>query len=715
MIRPVAARRAPRVRVRTRALLIGLGLLASLLALSPVAPSYAMNPPTRAMSTPAYAGSTPDSQDEEIDPLLVTIDEMSPSVIPKKGMITLRGTVTNDSLDTWREIKIYPRLSYTPLTTSAELGLAAESDPRLPFGDRITTEGHFDDEVAALEPGESDTWRIRLPRSVVASRIQGTEGTYQIGVQALGQSDEGRPGNAIGRARTFIPLMEGGHDAVDTSIVVPLRARVRRTDDGQLADEAIWTRDLATGGRLANIAELLDHSGGTPLSLLLDPAVLDAARQLADGNPPRALGAAAEDSGEAGGDTTMTMPAAEWLKSVTDAARSNEVLALPYGDLDVAAAATHEPRLLKTARRETNRALAEHDVTGTAAVAPPSGLLPLAAVRDIDPSATMLMSTEAAPGTMPEADQAPSRLASGQHTMTTYDPRLLEVPDGETTNAVSMRQRVLAEASVRSLSGSKKPLVVNVPLDFEPGTDAGGFFDGLDRSFIELKSLTANTGGNTLRTRRLDYPERQRTRELGSGALLASRDLIESGAALDDIVTDNETMATNTVREALTYVSYMQRDDAPTAELAARAADAWIRERLNQISIDAPSFVILSSAHGPFVVKVTNGLDMPVTVSITAHTRDDLEISAPSEIELEADSTRTVQLSASAGSIGVHPVELQVTDSSGRPVGAPEKVSVRSNQVGKVIWVILGVGVGILFLAIPVRWIRRHNKAKAAE
>ena len=37
-----------------------------------------------------------------------------------------------------------------------------------------------------------------------------------------------------------------------------------------------------------------------------------------------------------------------------------------------------------------------------------------------------------------------------------------------------------------------------------------------------------------------------------------------------------------------------------------------------------------------------------------------------------------------------------------------------SNKVGRIIWVIMGAGVGILFLAIGVRLVRRIRAARAA-
>lgn len=670
-----------------------------------------------AAQDPASAGLASAASERpraEADPLTLTIDSLSPAVIPRKGAITMTGTVTNDSLDVWEDIKVYPRLSYAPFTTSEEVELASESDPRLPFGDRITTEGNFDSRTTVLEPGETRTWRIRLPRSVVASRISGSEGSYQIGVQALGATDDGRPENAVGRARTFIPLMGPGNAKVATSVVVPIRRPVARNADGSLADEATWAQELDTDGRLANLASLLSSTGGAPVTMLVDPSVLSAAEQLAGGNEPRALEETEEDPAGSSADSNLTMPAQEWLDTVVSVADDNQVLGLPYGDLDVAAAATYDESLLHRARKLSQRSLAARSIPSTPAVVPPSGLLPVDALDAIDDRTLMLMSSEAVPGATDDIN-VPSTLQVGRHTMSVYDPALMVVQEGETLNALDARQRVLAEASVRSLSGSKQALVANLPSDFDPGANPEAFFSGLDQPFIDLRRLSRNTAGPRVEADHLDYPERQEVRELSPTLLTAADELITAGATLDDIVTSSDTIASHSLAEALSYTSYMVRDDQTSAQRRAIAARGWLQDRLDLVTIDAPEFVILSAANGPFAVTVTNGLDVPVTVAIVAHTHDDLEILAPGEIELGANASRTIQLDAEAQSIGVHPVELLATDLHGRPVGSSEQMSVRSNSVGRVIWVILGVGVGILFLAIPVRWIRRYRRKRSAQ
>ena len=115
----------------------------------------------------------------------------------------------------------------------------------------------------------------------------------------------------------------------------------------------------------------------------------------------------------------------------------------------------------------------------------------------------------------------------------------------------------------------------------------------------------------------------------------------------------------------------------------------------------------LSSAAGGFATTLTNRLDHPVTISLKAITDASLSVDTPPTIDLTARGSQTVVLEATTTTPGVHYVRLVVTDDAGAPLGSSATLPVRSAQVSQVIWLILGVGVGLLFLAIAVRLVRR--------
>ena len=152
------------------------------------------------------------------------------------------------------------------------------------------------------QPGASRTFSITVPRSLISAEISGAAGVYWFGVHASGESIETpRDEFTDGRARTFLPLVpESTRGAVRTSLVVPLRRFLGREPDGSLSDADAWQRSLSDDGRLREAVQFAAAAGPGQISWLVDPALLDAVRRLAAGNPARSLGPTIEptDPGE---------------------------------------------------------------------------------------------------------------------------------------------------------------------------------------------------------------------------------------------------------------------------------------------------------------------------------------------------------------------------------------------------------------------------------
>lgn len=714
MIRLVAAVLAPVV-----ALLPG---VAGVTAAADPAPA-AIAPRTGVSAPPAPSSAAPTS-------LEVAIDSMSPAVVPRGGPLRLTGTVTNTTDEPWTGVNMHPFLSYSPMRTASEIEVSAESDPDVYLGPRILTPGAFDT-IEELAPGASATWQVQLSQEVLRGAISGTEGVYWVGVHALGADTDGRDAVADGRARTFISLVGPRPRVVQTSIVVPVRERVRHLADGRLADATAWEERFAEGGRLRNILDLAETDGGPPVTWAIDPAVLAAARQVSRGNPPRSLGPtvaeptqetpepapdedAATDQEEP--DTPGEIAADAWLTRLIAETSGDRVLAMPYGDLDVAAAARKHADLYTTARELSDRAFASVGISAVPAVAPPTGTLSTEALARLSPETVTLVADSALPERLGVNGVAPATATARGHGVEVYDAAASRggpLP-GNRTSALALRQRVLAAAAVRSLDrGTNAPLVVSLPHNFDPGADDQGFFAGIQQPFVRLAAL-GSAPPSTAEVDELAYGAAQRRRELAEPLLDATQTRIDKGLTLERLLADNDQVADVVAGEALAGASYLARGEARLALSTAQAATTWVLGHLARIDLDAPSFVILSSESGPFAVTISNGLDQPVSLKVEARTAGDLVIRAPERIDLGPNSRQTVNLRAESDSIGVHSVELVATDTAGTPLGAGDEISIRSNKVGRIIWVVLGVGVGILFVAIVLRLGQRIRRSRAA-
>lgn len=657
---------------------------------------------------PAGAGvparQAPAGHPEEGAELDVSLDTLAPAVVPARRPVVLRGRVTNSSDETWTGINVYPCTSSDPITTESELQAAVESDPEMV----VCTRSSLFVPIGDLEPGETRSYTLRVPRDQLGIP-EGVEGVFWLNVHALGASPEGRDAVSDGRARTFIPAVRRGHDPVRTSVLLPIRQAVHRDADGRLLDPGQWAEDLSTGGRLSNVLQLAQSDEAIGAPLLVDPAVVDAVRQLARGNPSRGLGPV---DGEAAGTDAPARAARAWLAVLQSAARDRTVLALPYGDIDLAAVGAHDPSVHEEARRQSQQSLGDLGIRSTPAVVPPTGLLSPDGLELVDDETTVVLSEEILPEPLASDGAPPSTIAWEGRRIGLYDPGVSVGGPGPDNPhaALAVRQRILAQSALRTLGGDPRPLLVNLPADVDPGTFTDGFFTGLDQPYLDLRETPVPAELDLPEIDEPAYPEAEIDSELEDGNVDRVAQAIRTAAVLDDVLVETEDLAARTTRDALSLLSYAQRDDPFAAASAADALHRWLREQLQAISLDAPPFVILSSDSGPFPVTITNDLDQPVQLRLLAQTDGDVEIRAPEVLTLPPETSQTFNLQARAGSIGVHNATLVATDSQGRLLGATEELNVRSNQVGAVIWVVIGVGVGILVLAIGIRLVRRVRR-----
>lgn len=704
------------------------GRVVAALALALLAPLLLTLP------TPAHAVD----EAEETDPLAVTIDVLDKVGLDgrTKGTVRMSGTVANTTEEEWSGVRIYPFIGDAPMTTSEELAEAAKMPADALVGERIVAEGSYAT-VPDLGPGESYSWSLSVPRRL----LQVTEaGVYWFGVHALGATT---PNTADGRARTFLPLVKEPKKkakAEKVSLVMPLRRSVVYNADGSVNYLRGWTRDLREGGRLAR---LLETGAEMPsLTWAIDPSLIDAVRNLAEGNPPRNLAPtdeSEEDPEESGGqsaspsasallpgpsasaDTDAEEPAdagaraaqkaaISWLGQLEESLAGHTLLALPYGDPDLSALATSDPVLLARARKQTTAALAELGIKATAAVAPPTGYLDRAAVNLVDPAAVNLVSDKMFRGATPVIADL-----DGHEMIVTSSGAAAGGPGpNNPIDAISLRQRVASEAAM--LRGTGKPLIVVLPDGWQPPQEAASFVTPWTNApWITSSTLTEAVAGQKatpVTDDKLRYPRREMKAEIPANRIRTANELIDAGKMLQRVLTHNDEVASDILDEALTTTSYpARRGDTDTA---AEALD-YVGAQLSSITVSVPPKVILSSMKGgEFQVTLSNELDEPVTVRLDAMTDESLRVATSEPVQLDANSKASFNLAASMQDTGTHTALIVVTDTKGNPLGGHASVPIRPSQVSGVIWWFVGTGCALLFTAIAVRLTRRIMKAKKA-
>ncbi|MDQ4055318.1 MAG: DUF6049 family protein [Actinomycetota bacterium] len=666
--------------------------------------------------------------------LEVTLDSLSPSYLPAEGPVRVTGSVTNADDVPWVGVNIYGFLGTEPMLAQSELADAAESDPLSLVGNRITAEGSYAT-VGDLEPGEEAGFSLTIDRALLQPTVAGV---YWFGVQALGESSDS-PSDLVsdGRARTFLPYLPPATPGkVKTALVLPMRHYLPYDGDGSLEGLEHWARTLSVEGRLRDLVEFAASSGSTPVTWLVDPALPDAIRRLAMNNPPRSVAPTEtveedeEPEGSPSGSPTETAEpdgqpegrepspetvaaaeaAAVWLGRFEEAVQGDQILTLPYGDLDVAAAAELDPDLYELARERPSSVLTDWGETTDKGVAAPSGYLNEAGFEIVSDDTTVMVTDrmfgDDPPGVADVDGKKVAVLSSGA---AAGGPG-----PGDRFSSVQLRQRILSEAAVRLLSPGRHPLVVSLPLAWHPG-DASAFFTGLDADWLDLTTVSdaIDRDGTVAVPAELDYPALQQRRQLDEPTFEAVRGLIAAGETLQNLLTLNSGVSASVTEQALAGASYGSRETPITARSALGRARDSIEKHLKSVKINAGPGVTLSGRDGGFAIVIQNDLDQPVTVNVLARSDGGVEIAPIEPVELAADSRSTVVLDAHANRVGVTNVTLQLTDVDGHLLGSSDQLPVRSAQVSVVIWLIIGTGLGLLFLAILVRLFRRIRRGAA--
>lgn len=647
-----------------------------------------------------------------------------------KGSIKLSGTITNGGKDTATGVKIYPCMGSRPITDEADLATEAGRPDDAVVCDRIVHEGAYAT-IPDLAKGDSYTWHISVPRTLLGAK---QPGVYWFCVHALGPQS---PNVADARARTFLPLVDTNAKKArktpqKVALVLPLRRQVTYHSDGRLAYVQGWTREL--NGRLS---DLLAVGQDLPdVTWAIDPALLDAVRKLADGNPPRDTGptdGSAAPPGSASASpsvSALAMPsdtesadqqqedaqigaaakqaAAAWLKRLGPAVQGRQVLALPYADPDLPALAAGDKGLYQTARKQSQATLKSYGIDAEPAVVPPSGYLDQGAIKLAGTNTVSIVGDDMFKGTAPAvADVGGHPLVVGSTAAASGGPG-----PGDRTDAVSLRQRIVSQAALRR--GTGRPLVVVLPDSWAPPESPTAFVRPLiSSSWLEPVSVTEAISGQAstdVSTSRLNYPAHEKKSHISPSRLSAANGLIRSGNILQRVLAHNSTVAAVVAEEAMTTTSYAARGhDTGAAAQAAAVIDAGLR----RITVEVPPKVILSNMKGgKFQVWVHNGFNETVTVRLRAASDRRLRVSSSEPIQLDPNSRTSEMLSASVVDAGTHTAQILVSDVDGTPLGGSAYLPIRPAQVSSVIWWFVGTGCALLFAAIAVRLTRRVASAR---
>lgn len=720
---------------RTRGRILALTLVMGLLAL--MSTTSASADPGRARAARAI-----------LDPLLVHLDTISPATLSDEDEpVTITGTVTNESAEQWSEINLYAIRSAAPIVDATSLSASAATDAGEFVGERVITPG-TEATVDVLDPGETTAFSLTVPRSELGLSASGV---YWLGVQASGLTATlPKDVFADGRARTFIPLVPrtGGKnpDTVEAAIVLPVRETVWFTPDGRVDRVGRWARSLGEGGRLSAILEAGDPATGAEVTWLIDPAVIAAAARLAAGNPPRSLApdpaaspvepteSPSEEPVPSGGapatpdpyatsfdpvppaepdheltedEQQLAIVARAWLDRLLQVTSGEIVLSLPYGDLDVSAAAAHGPAYYEQAVTRSQQVMDRAGLAATPALAPRDGILSPAAISAATEDTTILLA-DTSFAVPPNAPESLVRLLGHKIVVTSSGASSGGPSPTAADDPLALRQRLLSEAALRLQSGTRSPVVMLLPAGWKP-TNPSALFDGLDARWLEQVSIADLAAQTAVSMNRGDlaYTDEDETAELGVTNFTSADQLTGRAGLLAGLLTQQNLVRQQVADEVLMSLSTGHRPNADRAAASVRAATDLVSDQLASVTVDAPDAVTLSSDSGQFGADIVNGLDQPVTVRIAVQSNSSLELEDLGERQIGADSRARILPTVTVSRPGIHQARLVVTDAQGMATGASTSLQIRAAQVSGLIWLLLAGGAALLFGTIGVRLVRR--------
>ncbi len=467
------------------------------------------------------------------------------------------------------------------------------------------------------------------------------------------------------------------------------------------------------------------------MTWVVDPAVPDAVRRLAAGNPPRTLSsgrpptsggpspsASPTPSGStASAGTASTAPSAtarvakRWLHHVHHllAADTVQILGLPYGDLAVDTAARYDLPLLSASFRRTGHTLDPWGLPLGSAVVPPDGRMAAPTFTGLPHDTTVLLADSAVTG---RTD--PVNRVNGRRLVLTSSGAVAGGPGPiDPLSPLALRQRILSEAALRFLD-HRQPLVVQLPTHLRHPIGPS-FFAGLEVPWMHLTTLEGATAGpvTPLSTARLREPATGAP-QLGPRLYSEANQALEQGSILQSVLSGNTVLRRRLFEETTGNASYTAAADPYGALARMRSTSDWVDRNLRGITLTAPETVTLASASGRFSALVSNDLDVPVTVKVRAVADPHLQITGGETVDLPPHGRTTVLLNATTHVLGVHNVTLELTDQNGRLLGSTDQFPIRAEQVSQLIWVIIGAGVGLLFAAIVIRLVRRILRSRAS-
>lgn len=774
-----------RGRLRRAAAVITGGLLLAVVVQAP--PSYANPAPADAPAatrTAPAAPAAPARPGTGSETAALSLTTLTPTAPAEDDTLTITGTVTNrgKATITGSHVGVRVGLGGQSLSSRSDLGAVSKRTAYVP-SDGVEVPKH-QVELPDIPSGVSRPFTLKVP---VKDLELGGNGVYQLGVSLSGETQSAPFPQILGIERTFLPWYPdpGKTEHTQLAMAWPLIGRTHmdantESDDQQTAifrDDEL-TAELAPGGRLQQLVAI---GKDLPVTWIIDPDLLatvdamakgyrvandtgavdtgtngpgtgnvgtgtgtDAENAAADETPADEPGADGTGEDEDTRPGTGTDVAKSWLNELKAAVRDSPVVALPFGDPDLASIAhqgKNVPGTLEHLKSATELAALTTDtvlgvVPRTDVAWPAEGAVDTSIVNVARAGgADKVIASSSSLGSE-RLNHTPNavRPVGGGTTAIVADDTLSRAFSGDLSRAGSATlavQNFLAHSLMITMESPNRERSILVAPQRRPSASAaqamgealsaaqgGKWISPVGLGTVE--SAKPEAGADRTVPGQRSYPERLRKQELTASAF---RQIQETQTALEGfvvILSEDERVITPLGNAILRSMSDSWREDPAGAEAYRSSVDRYLADLKGLVHIVEKSLSTLSGSSGTLQVTVENNLTQQVTLKL--HLTSELpyrfkidDDQNEQTVTIDGERKKTLQFPTTATTSGKVKVTAQLYAPDGTLYGQPMPFQVNVTSATGAVIAVIACGMLLLVLAGARMYRQRGRAALLAE
>ncbi|OUD04824.1 DUF6049 family protein [Streptomyces swartbergensis] len=709
---------------RTGALLAGAPLLAGLLQLPAATPADAAG--QESPQAASGAGS-----------VSVAVDSLTPSAPTEGDTVSVTGTVTNNGKQPVTDAHIDLRVGPSLDTRSSIDALAKKSDDvQGPAGEAVG--GKYTEKFSKLTPGVAEPFTISVP---VDELDLGPDGVYQLAVALSGETAAQPWDQVLGIQRTFLPWQpEEAATKTKTTFLWPLVSDVHMTAETGSNEQQtpVFSNDdlaeeISPGGRLDQMVSL---GKGLDVTWVIDPDLLASVDAMTKNYQVRG-----EDGATTSGRSQAV--AKQWLSELQQAVAGKEVVALPFGDPDLASLAHNGTTVTGSLSHLKEATDAVDNTVPTILHVKPSTDFAWPVDGAVDPSIMKVATSAGADKVIARSDSlqddlsytpSAARPIGGGTTAVVADARMSTVFQGNLTKASASTlavQRFLAQSLTLGLQTGKQRSVVVAPQRTPSVNQAQTMAEALEAlqggNWSESQDLTAaakvkpDPAANRKVPPASVYPSSLRKQELPRAAF---GQIARTQGKLDNfkvILTDQSRVVTPFGRAMNREMSTSWRGRGVAAAGYRGDVESYLDGLIEGVKLIEKSETKLSGRSAMIPVTVQNNLVQGVEhlkLRLTSQNPTRLKISGNAyeeqPVAVNGGHSQSVKFTTSANANGRAEVEAQLYTEDGQKYGEPVTFDVKVTEVTPTVMLVIGGGVLLLVLA-GFRMYTQRKRAAARE